>query len=145
MGRKPGAGYRPRAQAREVRGLLLAVDHGHPELLQMRHEPHQRDLRGIALVREHGFAEEDAPQRQSVKAAHELAVAPALHRMRVALAMQQAIGIDHLGRDPRSPCPSRGVVAQAWMTSRKAVSIRVSKRPDCARLRSERVTRTSST
>ena len=67
-------------------GLLLAVDHAEVPRAQHADQVHQRDLGGVRLAREHRFAEEHAPERHAVEAAHEVAVPPRLDRMREAAA-----------------------------------------------------------
>ena len=55
-----------RAEASEMRGRHLAVDHAEVRPLQLRDQRHQCDLRGVGHAREHRLAEKHAPDRDAV-------------------------------------------------------------------------------
>src|SRR5206468_994657 len=62
-------------------GHELAVEQREVADLQSRHQPRERDLRGIARPAEHAFAEKGAAELHAVEAADELPVATDLDRM----------------------------------------------------------------
>src|SRR5438270_9433039 len=79
--RESRAGDLARAERGEVAGGLLAVDQAEALFPQPPHELDQGHLGGVGRAREHRLPEEDPPQRDTVKPAHELALAPRLDRM----------------------------------------------------------------
>jgi hypothetical protein len=66
----------------------LAVEEPEPSNLQPRHQPCERYLRGVALGREHAFAEEGGAELYAVEAADELIPVPAFDRVGVAETVQ---------------------------------------------------------
>jgi DNA-3-methyladenine glycosylase I len=96
---------RSRAKRRKVRGLLLTVDQREAPHAQDCDQVNQCDFRRVRLTREHRFAEKHAANRNAVKPAHEPAVAPSLHRMRVAGIVEIHVSIDDGRRYPRPGLP----------------------------------------
>src|ERR1700742_3647174 len=60
----------------------------------------QRDLGGVALDAEHGFAEKDLPQLDSVQAAHQHALMVRLDRVPKSKLVQLIVGADHVFVEP---------------------------------------------
>ena len=81
-------------------GHELAIEQGEAAGFEPRHQPGERDLRGIGAQREHAFPEKGTAERDAVKAADEIAVLPAFHRMGVAEPMKRAVTFLDLGIDP---------------------------------------------
>lgn len=85
-------------------GDELAVEQRVSAASQPRDEERHRDLGGVRHAAEHALAEERAAKRDSVEPADQLladrAAAPDLDRMRVAAAVERAIGLLDLAVDP---------------------------------------------
>ena len=71
-----------------------------PRSLQPLDQMDQADLRGVALAREHAFAEEGAAERHAVEAADQPAVAPGFDRVAVAAPEELDIGLADRRVDP---------------------------------------------
>ena len=72
------------AELLQVRREPLGVEEGEAPLAQMFDQREQRDLRGVADMMKHRFAEKRAADRDAVKAASELAILPGFDGMGVA-------------------------------------------------------------
>src|SRR4051794_29471159 len=83
-----------------MRRRHLAVDHTETARFEFLAQSHKRDFRCVALTTEHGFAEENASNCNSVKAADELIVEPSLNGMRIAQVMQLHVSVTHFSRNP---------------------------------------------
>ncbi|CPM56167.1 Uncharacterised protein [Bordetella pertussis] len=94
------ARHRTRAQARQVAGLLLAIDPGHLVAAQESHQVRQGDLGGVGGAREHRFAIEHVPQADAVQAAGQLAVDPGFDAVHESRRMPAAIGLLDGRADP---------------------------------------------
>ncbi|MCY1516384.1 hypothetical protein D9M68_510110 [compost metagenome] len=88
------------AEAGQVRGVLLAVDHCDAAAPAQRDQAGQRDLRGVRTAREHRFAEYGPAQRHAVEPARQLAVDPGFDAVGVPGAVQLRIGLHHVRHDP---------------------------------------------
>ncbi len=89
-----------RAERGEMVGHELAVEQGEIPDLQPRHEPGQRDLRGIGRAAEHAFAEERAAELDPVEAADKIVRLPDFDRMGVVQLVERAHRALELGVDP---------------------------------------------
>ena len=73
----------------------------------------QRDLAGVALVREHALAEERRAERDAVQAADQAPVRPALDAVGVALPVQRAVELDQIVVEPGARPLRARLAAQA--------------------------------
>src|SRR6184192_3700531 len=73
----------PCAEARKVLRFLLAIDEGHAQSLEDRHQVDQRNLRSVALAGEHRFAEEYVADGDPIQAADQPVLFPGLDGVRV--------------------------------------------------------------
>src|SRR5215813_12220787 len=76
------AGDLDAAEAGEMRRQELGVEQEVAAETQPGDEVNEGDLARLALAAEHAFAKKDAPDRDTVQATRQHAVAPALHTMR---------------------------------------------------------------
>ncbi len=78
-----------------MRARHLAVDERNVPRAALRDEARERDLRGVGRAREHGFAEEHAPESYAIEAADQLALVPGLERVGEPAAVQEHVGFVH--------------------------------------------------
>ena len=78
----------------------LGVEEHEAARLQPLDQPDEADLRGVALTREHAFAEEGAAERHAVEPADETLALPCLDSVAVAEAEKLAIGLANRPVDP---------------------------------------------
>src|SRR5579871_821227 len=88
------------AKARQMRRQALGIEQQEATRAQMRHQSRQRDLRGIRLIVEHALGHKRRAERDPLGSANKSAVAPGLHTMRLATAMEFSIDFDKLLGDP---------------------------------------------
>ena len=89
-----------RAEAGQVRGVLLAIDHRQAMLAAEPHQRGQRDLRRVRPVGEHLFAKNRLPDGHAIQPAGQFAVDPGLDAVRMTGRVQRAVRRDHVGHDP---------------------------------------------
>ena len=89
-----------RAEFLQVRREPLRIEQGEAAISQPFHQGHQRDLRSVADMMKHRFAEERAADRNAVKTAGEFAILPGLDTMRVPEFVQPRVALDDLVVDP---------------------------------------------
>ena len=81
-------------------GHELGVEQQVAAALQPLDQRHQRDLAGVAPVREHALAEERGAERDAVEAADQAPLGPGLDAVGVALPVQRAVEPDQVVVEP---------------------------------------------
>src|SRR5258708_21385457 len=81
-------------------GHELAVEQREIAHLEPRHEPGERDLRGVGPAAEHAFTEEGPAELDAVHAANQLVLLPYLDRVGVARSVKREHRPFELGIDP---------------------------------------------
>src|SRR5262249_41813045 len=89
-----------RAERPEMGGCRLSIEEQVTSRVESFDDMMERDLRPIALAREHRLAGEQPPDRHAVKTADDLAFMPDLDRVRMAGFVERDIGLFELARDP---------------------------------------------
>ncbi len=78
----------------------LAIEQGHAAAPQCRDQPCQRDLGSVRLTAEHAFAAEHPVKPHAIESADQLAVTPALNRVRLPQPVQRHIARFDAVADP---------------------------------------------
>ena len=91
-----GAAHLDGAQGLEVGGEELDVEQSEATVAQVVDQVNERHLAGVAFAAEHALAEEGAAQRDTVEAADQAALRPALDRVDVAALEERRIERDDL-------------------------------------------------
>src|SRR5438270_13121096 len=89
-----------RAEFLQVGREPLRIEQGEAAITQSFHQGDERDLRSVADMMKHRFAEERAADRNAVKTASEFAILPGLDAMRVPELVQPRVTLDDLVVDP---------------------------------------------